>query len=237
MNAKKWTALVLFALAACLNFAGNYFDYEPLMRITKPLLMPLVLLNALLALEGTAAPKWLWTLLTSALCFHCAGDIFLMLAGPFAFFAAGLACFLAGHFFYVSIFAKTGVFRNLSAGWWLLSCTLALTIPLILVNVLDFEGPIKYAVLLYAFALLYVGMCGIVGALNKRSGVSHPAYWLVFAGALVFISSDFLVAWRSLLGNTFPRIGFVIMFTYVLAECMIVTGIVRPYLRRSPDKN
>ena len=61
-------------------------------RITKPVLMPLVLLNALLALEGSLAPKWVYTLLSFALCFHCAGDIFLMV-GSFQFFAAGLLFF------------------------------------------------------------------------------------------------------------------------------------------------
>ena len=207
MNTKKWIALVLFALAACANFAGNIIDNELLMRISKPLLMPLILLNALLALEGTAAPKWLGVLLSLALCFHCAGDVFLMLAGPFPLFAAGLGCFLIGHVFYIFV-------------------------PTILVNVLDFEGPIKYAVLIYAMLLLYVAGCGLVGALNRKSGVSNPVYWLAFVGGIIFITSDFFVAWRSLLGHNFPGLGLLIMTTYVLAECLIVTAIVRPYLKK-----
>ncbi|MCR5244876.1 MAG: lysoplasmalogenase [Bacteroidales bacterium] len=229
MNAKKWIALVLFALAVAFDLAGVHLDIPLMERVAKPLLMPLVLLNALLALEDTLAPKWLATLLTFALCFHCAGDTFLMF-GAFPLFVAGLLCFLAGHLFYVAIFAKEGVFEQQRLGWRFLSTFVVSLIPVVLVNLLDFEGPIKYAVVVYAFVLLYVVLCGLVGALNKRSGVSHPAYWLVFAGGLIFLFSDFLVAWRSILGHGFPHIGLVIMVTYILAECLIVTGIVRPYL-------
>lgn len=232
MNTKKWIALVLFALAACANFAGNIIDNELLMRISKPLLMPLILLNALLALEGTAAPKWLGVLLSLALCFHCAGDVFLMLAGPFPLFAAGLGCFLIGHVFYISIFTKTGLFKNCPPALLFVVFAVAIFVPTILVNVLDFEGPIKYAVLIYAMLLLYVAGCGLVGALNRKSGVSNPVYWLAFIGGIIFITSDFFVAWRSLLGHNFPGLGLLIMTTYVLAECLIVTAIVRPYLKK-----
>jgi len=226
MNAKKWIALVLFALAACVNLVGNWFDISIMERVSKPVLMPLVLLNALLALEGGPAPRWLGKLLTFALCLHCAGDILLMLPG-FPCFAAGLVCFLAGHVFYITIFCRGGVFRNADGGMLIGGYTLAIAIPVVLVNVLAFEGPIKYAVLVYAITLLYVSLCGFLGAVNKRSGVSRPVFWLAFCGALIFLFSDFLVAWRSLLGHTFPHMGFAIMFTYILAECLIVTSIVR----------
>ncbi len=232
MNTKKWIALVLFVLAACVNFTGNYIENELLIRVSKPLLMPLILLNALLALEETAAPRWLGVLLSFALCFHCGGDVFLMFAGPFPLFVAGLACFLIGHIFYVSIFLKTGVFRNCPPVLMFAVFFLSICIPSVLVNVLAFEGPIKYAVLVYAFVLLYVSGCGAVGALNRKSGVSSPVYWLAFIGGLVFITSDFFVAWRSLLGHNFKGIGLLVMSTYVLAECLIVTAIVRPYLKR-----
>lgn len=222
MNAKKWTALVLFALAAVFNLLGNYLGIPLMERVTKPLLMPLVLLNALLALEGTLAPRWLAALLTFALCFHCAGDILLMIPG-FPFFVAGLFCFLVGHVFYISIFVRRGVFEGGSTLAKALSVTAALALVLSIVLALRFEGPVKYAVFVYGSLLLFVGVCGLWGVLNRK----EPVYWLTFCGALVFLFSDFLVAWRSLLGHTFPGMGFCIMLTYISAECMIVTSIVR----------
>lgn len=231
MKTKKWIALGLFALAVCANLLGNYLEIDLLQRISKPVLMPLLLLNALLALSQTAAPKWLGAFLMLALCFHCGGDIFLMLSG-FPFFVAGLLCFLIGHVFYILIFSRTGLFKNGSNFWNIATIFVATGIPLILVFALGFEGPIKYAVLIYAEVLLFVSLSGLWGVFNKKSGVASPNWWLTFAGGLIFIFSDFLVAWRSLLGHSFPHMGFVIMFTYILAECLIVASIVRPYLPR-----
>jgi len=230
MNAKKWTALLLFALAVGLNLVGCYFDIPILSRVSKPVLMPLVLLNALLALSDTIAPKWLGVLLTFALAFHCAGDVFLMIEG-FPFFVTGLTCFLIGHLFYISIFFKKGLFKGDKLLWSILTGIAVVVIPLVLINVLEFEGPIKYAVFIYGIVLLFVSFSGLWGVFNKKSGAANPVYWLCFLGGLAFIFSDILVAWRSLLGNSFPRIGFVIMSTYILAECLIVTSIVRPYLK------
>lgn len=232
MNAKKWIALLLFALAVGLNLVGCYFDIPILSRVSKPVLMPLVLLNALLALSDTAAPKWLGALLTFALVFHCGGDIFLMLDG-FPFFVTGLACFLIGHLFYIGIFFKKGMFKGKNLPWSILTGIVVILIPLALINILKFEGPIKYAVFVYGIVLLLVSFSGLWGVFNKKSGAASPVYWLCFFGGLIFIFSDILVAWRSLLGNSFPRIGFVIMFTYILAECLIVSSIVRPYLKKT----
>lgn len=239
MNAKKWIALVLFALAVCLNLLGNYFDTGLLERVSKPVLMPLVLLNALLALEDSMAPKWLYVLLSFALCFHCAGDIFLMVPG-FPFFVAGLVCFLAGHVFYIAILLRKGVaFREdpstggkSGSNRGLLAFTLAVVVTLVIciVGAMRMEGPVKYAVIVYGSVLMMVSALGLWGVFNRRSGVAGPIYWLCFCGGIIFIFSDFLVAWRSLLGHTFPHIGFVIMLSYILAECLIVTSMVRPYL-------
>lgn len=224
MNAKKWIALVLFALAAAFNLAGNLLDSELMMRVSKPLLMPLVLLNALLALESSRAPKWLAVLLSFALCFHCGGDVFLMLAdGSFPLFAAGLVCFLIGHIFYIIIFCNTGVFNGWTGFGLGLSIALTLLAVYALVKIIGFDGPIKYAVFVYASLLLFIAVCGLWGIIH----VKMPVYWLTFIGALIFLFSDFLVAWRSLLGQSFPGIGFAIMSTYILAECLLVTSIVR----------
>ncbi|MCR5561486.1 MAG: lysoplasmalogenase [Bacteroidales bacterium] len=221
MNAKKWVALVLFAVATAVNITGNWIDSELMMRLSKPLLMPLVLLNALLALEGTAAPKNLAVLLSFALCFHCGGDVFLML-GSFPLFVAGLSCFLIGHIFYITIFAKSGVFSGGSKVVLGLSIALTLLIVLSLVLLLKFEGPIKYAVFVYGSLLLFVAVCGLWGIFNAKKRV----YWLTFCGGLIFVLSDVLVACNSLLDIRFPGIGVAIMSTYILAECLIVTSIV-----------
>lgn len=224
MNGKKWAALVLFAVAAALNFIGNYLEIPLMEYITKPLLMPLVLLNALLELEGSRAPKWIVPLLILALCFHCAGDVFLMIPGGiFGFFAAGLGAFLVGHIFYIMIFVRSGVFHRVSAFSLILVILATMAAILALVLIFKFEGIIKWPVFIYGSMLLFVSMCGFSGVINLKK----VTYWYAALGALLFLFSDFMVAWRSLLGHSFPGMGFWIMITYVTAECLIVTSIVR----------
>ena len=224
MNAKKWIALVLFALAVACNLTGNWIDSELMMRISKPLLMPLVLLNALLTLEKTSAPKWLAVLLTFALCFHCGGDVFLMVAGGnFPLFAAGLVCFLIGHIFYITLFARSGVFKGGSKLLLAINILVIMALIFTLVYVLKFQGVLKYAIFVYASLLLSVAMCGFWGVFNA----GEKAYWPAAIGGLIFLGSDLLVAFNSLLDKGFPGIGVAIMSSYVLAECLIVTSIVR----------
>lgn len=224
MNAKKWIALVLFVIAAAFNFVSNYLEIPLIEYITKPLLMPLVLLNALFALEGHDVPKWLVPFLVLALCLHCAGDVFLMVAnGNLPLFAAGLAAFLFGHVFYISLFIRQGVFKGVNLFTLLMIILATLSTILALVVMFKFEGVIKYPVFVYGSMLLFLSMCGFSGALNLKK----PEYWFLALGALLFLFSDFMVAWRSLLGHSFPGMGFWIMITYVTAECLIVTSIVR----------
>jgi uncharacterized membrane protein YhhN len=164
--------------AALCPGSRRYFDIAILSRVSKPVLMPLVLLNALLALSDTTAPKWLGVLLTFALAFHCAGDVFLMIEG-FPFFVTGLTCFLIGHLFYISIFFKKGLFKGDNLLWSILTGIAVIVIPLVLINVLEFKGPIKYAVFVYGIVLLFVSFSGLWGVFNKKSGASNPACWLL----------------------------------------------------------
>ena len=223
MNAKKWIALVLFALAFIANLVGSFMEMTQIIYITKPLLMPLVLLNALFELEGHDVPKFLKPFLVMALLLHCAGDVFLMLPDSFVLFASGLACFLVGHIFYISIFIRKGVFLGVGAPTIILIVVATLAMMLSLVLMFKFEGVIKYPVFVYGSMLLFLSMCGFAGVFNLRKGV----YWYAGLGALLFLFSDFMVAWRSLLGHSFTGMGFFIMLTYVAAECLIVTSIVR----------
>lgn len=223
MNAKKWIALVLFTVAFVFNLIGSYLEIPLIIYISKPLLMPLVLLNALFALEGHDVPKYLKPFLAIALLLHCAGDVFLMLPDSFVLFASGLASFLVGHIFYISIFIRKGVFRGVSLFTIILIVLATLSTIMALVLMFKFEGIIKYPVFIYGSMLLFLSMCGFSGVFNLRKGV----YWFSALGALLFLFSDFMVAWRSLLGHSFTGMGFWIMLTYVAAECLIVTSIVR----------
>lgn len=232
-KSKQCLAAILFAVVVIVNLTADLFDFLPLIMATKPLLLPLLLLNALLVLSHGGAPKWLSVLLSLALCFHCLGDIVLLFEGS-TFFALGLAAFLIGHIFYIFLFAKKGIFRGVSPLWIVITAIVSISVPVIVFTLLGLQGPIKYAVFVYAGTLLFITMCGLWGVFNKKSSESRRGYIQVFVGGLSFLCSDFILAWTNLLSGSFPNERFVVMLTYLLAECMIASCIVHPYL---PGKN
>ena len=94
----------LFAAAVAVNLYANYLGDPFLANRSKPLLMPLLALTALLFFPPgrPRTEKWL---LAAALAFGTAGDVLLMYSGQ-TFFLLGMAMFLLGHLCYLTLFAK-----------------------------------------------------------------------------------------------------------------------------------
>ena len=94
-------ALILiysFVIVAHLYFC--YFGNEPLRKITKLLLMPLLLTVYCIATESIALG------IVIALCAGFLGDLFLLKVDETNYFMIGLSCFLIGHIFYISSILK-----------------------------------------------------------------------------------------------------------------------------------
>ena len=98
---------ILFFCLAIVNLLSEYFEYTVGIYISKPLLMPTLMLLAWLAF-----PKPLSRfskLILLALFFSFLGDSLLMLVEVFAqsdlFFLLGLSAFLLGHLFYITAFS------------------------------------------------------------------------------------------------------------------------------------
>ena len=93
----------LFAAAVAVNLYANYLGDSLLAARSKPLLMPLLAITALLFFPEwrPRAEKWL---LAAALAFGTAGDVLLLYKGQ-TFFLLGMAMFLLGHLCYLTLFA------------------------------------------------------------------------------------------------------------------------------------
>ena len=188
----------LFAAAVAVNLYANYLGDSLLAARSKPLLMPLLAITALLFFPEwrPRAEKWL---LAAALAFGTAGDVLLLYKGQ-TFFLLGMAMFLLGHLCYLTIFAKTGA---------AIACSLvaAMKVPF----------PMAIAVAIYGFVLLLVPLSGIFA----RSGV-------LLLGGVLFAFSDSLIALRSFAGiRFFDHTGFVIMLTYITAQVLLSVAIIR----------
>ena len=129
---KFWYIPALFFIVACaLNLAGCLTEGE-LERIMKPSLMPLLCVATLAYLlesasaeglaagpEGQARARRGAVLLTAGQLFGFAGDTMLMGKG-FVFFAGGIALFLIGHLFYISLIGGES-WKGLGPGRWALA--------------------------------------------------------------------------------------------------------------------
>ena len=205
----------LFAAAVVVNLYGNYIGDSLLANRSKPLLMPLLALTALLFFpQGRTRLEKL--LLAAALAFGTAGDIFLMYSGQ-TFFLLGMGMFLLGHLCYLTLFAKMDLYRRVGKPGWLTGPSAMAAIACSLVLVMKVPFPMAVAVAIYGFVLLLIPLSGIFA----RSG-------LLLLGGVLFAFSDSLIALRSFAGiRFFAHTRFVIMLTYIVAQILLSVGIIR----------
>lgn len=202
MNARR-VLLALFGLAAALDLLSLAVGHDPGHTVTKPLLMPL--LAAYAALRG--APR----LLVAALLFGWGGDT-LLLSDADPAFLAGMACFAAGHICYLALFRAYGSARArsglLAVGY---AAALAVTVALLWPDLpADLRIPVAgYSTLLTAMACAAATRLGLVAGL----------------GGALFMVSDTLIATGVADWPQPPRPDFWIMLTYVVAQFLLVQGV------------
>jgi len=160
-----------------------------------------------------AAPAGTIAALTAALVLSALGDFFLALKDQQRFFVVGLASFLLGHVAYVIAFAAYATFPGGSA---LVVIVLALAAAsAMIVWLWPNLGRLRAPVLAY-FAVIMTMVA---------TALSIPfASWILGAGAILFAVSDSLIAVRKF-KTPFPYIQPAIWITYVVAQYLIVAGL------------
>ena len=164
-----------------------------------------------------------------AFTFSWVGDILLMFGDKgFIFFILGLVAFLGAQIAYIFLFLQTiklsgkTSFLKKKPYWLLLYISYGLAIYTLLFNHLD--ATLQIAVFVYMITLL--GMSSM--ALN-RFGNGHPvSFSLVFAGSILFVLSDSMIAINKFLAPL-PYEGILIMTTYIAAQYLIMSGILKQY--------
>lgn len=160
-------------------------------------------------------------LLSVGMALHAAGDILLIFdTRGFIWFATGLAAFLLGHFCYMAVLLhKMGRLR----GWKeIITWIIPLLIAVPVISVFEVQGALRIVLAVYAITLLYVTASGVLWCLRgRRLG------WRVIAGGLLFIASDALLALHVFNGVSFPLRHAAVMATYLLAEWLLVSAMVR----------
>jgi len=209
---------VLYAVTAVVLLIGLALDLKPLYVAAKPLLMVMLLLHFLTSSQ--TCPAWRH-LVTMALVFSWAGDVFLISAD---WFVAGLAAFLVAHVFYIAAYQKTG------AGDGNLQPLVVLLFALYGGFLLWFIYPglhaMKAPVIAYALVLLGMG----VWAFKRRGGTSATSFRLVATGAVLFVLSDSLIAVNRF-ASAVPAERILVMSIYLTAQYLLVQGLIKHAVR------
>lgn len=212
---------VVFGIIAAGQLTSSWLEYRWMEYTFKPLILGWIIMYYLLYHhKGGFNPVLLF-----AFIFSWAGDILLMFAwkSDLWFFGGVGAFFVAQAFFIISFVRSTGVSNGMirKRPWFLLPFAVYLVAIFILVYP-GLEGVMIPVVGVYAISLVLMA----VAAFNRLGSVKIASFTLVFLGAVSFVVSDSLLAFNKFL-DPLPRGGFIVMSFYIVAQLLIVEGMVR----------
>lgn len=205
---KHFTIFYIIIFIANLIFFEVFTDYR---MVSKPMIMA-SLIGFYISVERRQSNTFIM-----AMIFALFGDIFLMF-NSVDFFLLGLGSFLIMQVLYIFTFlkdrisdTKTVIFKAIPV--------LFLTI-LVIMFLWSGLGDLKIPVTIYALAISLM----VISALIRKTSVEW--YGPVVIGVILFLISDALIA-VSKFGNFADGIlKYLIMATYMIAQYLIVRGIV-----------
>ena len=226
---KKSTRIagIVFLMLSLADVIVLTFHITGAHSILKPLLIPSLAVAALCALLPEHRGRKT-TLLAADLALHTAGDILLLWDGA-VFFAAGLVAFLLGHICYIVILLSgMGILLNSKKiTLWLLPVAVAI----VAASFFKVEWPLRIVLMVYALTLLSVPTCGGLWLLCGRK-----LGWLILSGGLLFVFSDSLLALKAFNHLDFSLHHAIVMCTYLVAELLLVGGMVSHLLHDKPEQ-
>lgn len=217
---KPQPVIFLFFGALALNIAGMETGNQWMQYVSKPALMPLLIIYFVASTSGESNPLSKWILL--ALFFSLAGDVLLMFQEKIPdFFLFGLSAFLLAHVFYIVFFHSIRVKEGIKAKPFLL---LPVTIYYagLMFWLSPFLGEMAMPVRIYGLIISFMLMLAlhIYYIRNKKAAP------LMVGGALLFVLSDSVLAINKFY-MPFQLAGTLIMLTYGFAQYLIVQGAVK----------
>jgi uncharacterized membrane protein YhhN len=194
--------------------------YENITWYIKPFLIPFLLL-AVYFHSNFPSKKQLLT----ALCFSWFGDIILLFADrDELFFIAGLIAFLLSHITYILVFNKQLKLKNTKnkAVFWIGITAIIMYLIIMIAVLLPSLGDLTIPVFVYALVISTMLLFAFKGFLIW----DNPSRWSILIGAIIFVSSDSILAFNKFY-QPIVWSSFLIMITYLAAQYLIVTGLLK----------
>lgn len=194
--------------------------FESLDLYLKPLLIPILSFGVYFYQKFPSKNILLTTLL-----FSWIGDVILLFADMAEiYFILGLVSFLISHVTYCILFTKqlkSEKIKNKSV-FGIGSILIALYLIGMLALLLPTLGDLKIPVIVYAAVISTMLLFAFNGFLTWKS----PGNLFVLLGAIVFVISDSILAVNKFY-SPIEKSSFIIMFTYLVAQYLIVVGILK----------
>lgn len=197
-----------------------FFNQDNIAWYFKPFLLPFLILVTYKS-NDFHTKKWL----LYALIFSWIGDIILMFADKGElYFIFGLICFLIAHILFILLFIKQKSEANYAKIWqfWLGFTSTLIYLGSMLFILFPKLGDLKIPVLVYAFTISFMLVMAIKGYFSWKK----PMNLLILIGAIFFVTSDSCLAINKFY-NPILNANFIIMFTYIVAQYCITTGILK----------
>ena len=214
---KNKIIIILFFTCLLVNIAGVETGIQVLQFVSKPLLMPLLMLYFMLNSRAGGGGLNRWVLL--ALFFSWAGDVLLMFQEKIPdFFLFGLSAFLIAHVFYIVFYHRIRVKEGISGKAWLL-LPVAVYYGGLMIWLSPYLGEMALPVRIYGGVISFMLMLSLHMRYIRNK---EAARWMI-AGAVLFVLSDSILAVNKFF-QSFSLAGTAIMITYGFAQYYIVEG-------------
>ena len=219
MNSTGKVVLATYAIIGAVHvFTCYYEEYHQLHVVTKLALMPVLLLAV-----WTDKPRMKGALLVSgALLLSWLGDG-LLIGDSEESLLGGLGAFLVAHVLYIVAFRKCRDDNHelpLMKRYPLLALVIVAAAGLVFIKIREDLGEMELPVLVYTIVITTMS----ITALNRQAKTSRASFAMVMAGALLFMTSDSLIAWDRF-HSTIDLASVWIMLTYIAAQGLIVYGL------------
>lgn len=204
MKRASLITLVVLAIVSVLELSAVAADNTVLEHLTKPLLLPLLIIFVLVEVGWNADPSIKFLIIGQF--FSFLGDVALMFDGDL-WFALGIGMFLITHIFYLIGFFKIGAREGLRERRWVL---VAYPLFWLAANAALWSGlgPLRIPIIVYSAFLVAMAMCSM--SLGTLFGI----------GGALFMVSDLLIG-ETVAYGAFPGSGVVIMLTYIVGQAII----------------
>lgn len=194
--------------------------HEDIAWYIKPFLIPFLLLGVYFHSDFPSKK-----VLLTALTFSWFGDIILLFSDrDEMYFIIGFIAFLLSHIAYILLFNKQIKPKNTKnkAVFWMGVTAIIMYLIVMIALLLPSLGDLTILVFVYALVISIMLLFAFKGFLMWKT----PANWYILIGAVIFVSSDSILIfdkfYKSLVLNS-----FLIMLTYLVAQYLIVAGILK----------